>query len=364
MATVSQPRFDTLAVPLHAVPAVRTRRADVDLARLVAAIFVLQVHSAAAFVAAGAQSSGGTYWLATVVDALGRPASAIFFALAGWAILSHPAPADWSSWLSRRLIRLGLPVLSWSVLYVALQLAIAALHGPWPPGGDLAGWVGDRARIMLLGPGVTYHLWFMYLLLPMTVILWLVRARPAFYDGSPSARRDWIFYGLVAGSLVGLYGVVAGLGLTLSWPEVAWAVAYGALGYAVLEGPRPLWAVGLGVYAVAVGCLTVLSVNRLPLLTEGLPMIMATVGILWVIRCIEIPLRLRLPLAAVASLVFGEYLVHVMVLRFAQSLANKIPFTADLELPRLVLTFALVTAVSFAAAWTWHRSRHLRTILG
>jgi surface polysaccharide O-acyltransferase-like enzyme len=155
-------------------------RTDVELLRAVGALAVVCIHATDAAVVTG--SAGGTdayYWTALVIGGAARFAVPLFFAVAGWVLLAR-RPVDSEADVWRRVVRVFLPLLSWSLIYLA-----------WPFTPPLRARAAEGA---LLGVPVIGHLWFLYAYIPLVLILGaitlLVQQR--------WPRRPWMLLGALA----------------------------------------------------------------------------------------------------------------------------------------------------------------------
>ncbi len=139
-------------------------RHDIDLLRVLAAVGVIVCHAAGELMkAVGRDPSGGgpVYWTALAGDALSRCAVPLFFAIAGWVVLSGAPPRDGAQ-LRRRLTRIVVPMAVWTALYLA-----------W----DLVQDVNTRPTVRLAWEAVfgsvrpAFHLWYLYAYVPVVLLL-------------------------------------------------------------------------------------------------------------------------------------------------------------------------------------------------
>ena len=353
----------------------RSHRADVDLVRVLGALAIVTIHVTGPFIAAGVQgaTTGLTYWMAEIAGAASRVGVAAFFALAGWAFLTHRPDPDDAGFLARRLRRLVLPLVAWSFIYIAQNVVLSTILGrpAWPASLGFGGWLSRELSWLAFGPGVKYHLWFLYFLIAALVVMWLARSVPPSDAASAdpaSASRAWMRYGIVAVGTLLMFGLASVFGIRLTWVGFGWVVGYAALGYALFEGPHPRRAVGLAIYVVAVLVTAVLGrlvgYNLWPYFNQGPLAVLATIGFFWALRSTVLSPTMAARFDAAAGLTFGIYLAHPLVLDYLRLAVVRQPL---LDLPgplRLAIVWIVTVVVTTGLVWAWHRSRRLVDLLG
>ncbi|WP_395572167.1 acyltransferase [Streptomyces sp. BK79] len=347
------------SAPAAEAPATRPRgehRYDIDLLRVLASVGVIVCHAAGELMKAvgGTPEQGGpVYWTALAGDALSRCAVPLFFAIAGWVVLSGAPPRDGGQ-VRKRLTRILVPMAVWTAAYLlwdwvrgantdpTRQLALDALFGSVRP---------------------AFHLWYLYAYVPVILLLSvavLVRA----------GKRPWgAGAALLALALAPtLLGDLARL-LDADFPPFAWQfglyqIAYAVAGAVLLSLPRAalagrrrrlLWlAAGL----CAWGAVAVYE-HRVHFPSPYASLVVALLAgtLLTALDRIRVPERFRPLMGRLAGASFGAYLVHLL---FLEALAPRL-VSADAGWPAAVgalagLTLATV-ALSFAAALLWTRLR-------
>jgi surface polysaccharide O-acyltransferase-like enzyme len=303
----------------------RVRRTDVDAMRVVGSVMVVTIHATAPFVVAGS-AIGATYWVALLGNEASRSAVPIFLAISGWTLLTRTIR------LRERLVRLLVPLATWTAIYVGEATIRGTRSGSW---------IGDA----LFGPGVREHLWFFYFLIPIVVVVWLVR----------QPQASWA-YGAVA-ALVVVARSVAGVAQAAAfWIGYAWGIGYVGVGYPALEGrpqdPRLAWLLYAAATAALVVGVRIYGVDSWPVSYASPLVLLAAVAVIWGLR----PVSRAMPLA---PLTLGVYLVHPLVLDVITNLTSAL----RPEL-RLALDWGVAIPASFALVWVWHRSSKLSALLG
>ncbi len=133
-----------------------------DLVRVVAICGVVLIHASAQTLLSrrAAVAHPDWWWAAHLYDAFARPAVPLFVMVSGALLLDPRREAAPGAFLRRRLPRLLVPLLFWSLLYLAWNVRYHEVR----LGGAL-----DIAKAILAGPVYT-HLWFLYMLLGLYLL--------------------------------------------------------------------------------------------------------------------------------------------------------------------------------------------------
>ncbi len=299
------------------------------------------------------------------MGALGRWAVPVFLAVAGWALLARRPADNEERWLGRRAVRLVLPLLAWSLIYVVWALALARLTGQhlWSGKSSLLDWLRGEAQLFYSGTGVRPQLWFMYALIVATLIVWLVQT-------AGRIRNQAVYLGACA-VLVLFWGVPQMLNFSAGWTSQTWVLGYFVLGWLVLQRVEPGWRfsrwLGLGLFAVTLAAVTWGDLARVYWIHSPYSPVelAAALGVLLLFRGISFSERWRARINALGALTFGVFLVQFVSM-------DLINLTWRTGAPLAFLTIGERTAVllpaasllSFALAWLWHRWGPLAVLLG
>jgi len=173
--------------PLHGGPipdqaATPERAVAPDLVRAVAIGLVVLLHTAAVLARHGPGRGAAAFWAGNILDSLARPAVPLFVLLTGWMLLA-PARREESigRFLWRRLGKVGLPLVVWSL--VAFWWVAVRDH-------RAVNWAGFP-RQLLNGP-VFYHLWYVYVLIGLYLVIPILRPLAA----TTSQALRWYTLGL------------------------------------------------------------------------------------------------------------------------------------------------------------------------
>ncbi len=257
----------------------------------------------------------------------------------------------WSEFAIQRLRRIGLPFVAWSLLYLALKL-VKKWAAPQQP-NDFPGW---EATLL----GTAYHLWFLPFLLVVSLAVFGV--------GQVVYRRSWTAPAIGLSLLLGL-GIAqvappavgpAWEPLTFMWlalPGAAWSLAF-ALAW--LEFPAIERDAGVrrtiasAVLLVTTALLWWLGRDAT---VEGLA------GLACLALAVDLQPAARVPwINRLAPFAYGIYLAHLMVLKVAESLLQRLDWPASPTQDGL--RYAVAICGALAIAWGLHLSRHTRWLLG
>ncbi|HVO32567.1 MAG TPA: acyltransferase family protein [Elusimicrobiota bacterium] len=200
-------------LPIVALPAARSRVFYIDATRTVACLLVVFSHVFAPVCTGLNDYPRSIWWVFNVLDSLIRPCAALYIMISGKIFLGSSRDESYAQFVWKRYARLALPFFVWSMIYAFYE---AHLNGD-----RLA--AGPAVRQFLGGP-TEYHLWFMYVILGLYLVMPALRR----FVRSATTGDLWGFLAVWMGFLV----------LNLAKPNMAgvgWAttlLSYG--GYVVL----------------------------------------------------------------------------------------------------------------------------------
>lgn len=358
----------------------RTRRHELDHLRVLATLGVILLHVAAIVVVAFKDTRPdllSQFNLGNLANTGGRFAVNCFFMTSG-ALLLDPVRRFV---LRPQFLRVALPTLTWIVVYTLLNIALNDSGRPGVRGAlkdPLSLEPTELVRALLAGPAV-YHLWFVYVLLGIYLMVPLLRAltdRP-----EPERQRLLLWFltlWLVAGLLprwgawllgerfpvlyamplealpVGYVGLFV-LGFAISHYRDRLRVP--SLGWAALAAAGFVWTFTDVWWAARDGESRVFAAydNLLP------PVLMLSIGVfgffatrpwgpgpVW-------PLVLR-----TSELSFRIYLVHIAVLHTLRVTTDLGPLLSERPLVGIPAMFTAVVVISWVVSWLLDLVRPLR----
>lgn len=350
-----------------------------DYLRLIACFMVMLVHSCEPFYLGGQgtfiASEGDAFWV-TAIDSALRPCIGLFVLASSYLML--PLKYDTRTFARKRLKRVVLPFVVWSLMY-----AFVPLYGSLYEFYSNESILTNLANVMLNFVGVAGHLWFVYMLLGLYLIMPILSP----WLSTVSKRGERAFLILWAfTTLVPFLRVAANhlYGLPQVWGEANWnefgTLYYvsGFVGFLVLGhyfrryvGPMswgrtlliavPLWVAGYAItayffYAQIPASYPVDAPIDLAVsmeLTWGFTttgVVMMTIAYFLIIRKLtSTGAFYRTVVAPVSRLSYGMYLMHIFFLAFyCVVVRDHISST-----PLAMITIATATYVtSFVVSWT------------
>ena len=129
-----------------------------DLLRALATVSVVALHASGPVLYSYGAIAPGEWWTANVVDSAVRFSVPVFLMLTGALLL--PRVEATGSFLKKRFSRLIGPFIFWSLIYLAVALYFQ------PRGSD--SWTFFQQRLQ---SGISYHLWYVYMLAGIYLIL-------------------------------------------------------------------------------------------------------------------------------------------------------------------------------------------------
>lgn len=315
----------------------------VDPTRVVAALAVVLLHIAAEVVTADTlEPNQLTWWLGNVADSATRWCVPVFVMLSGALLLAPSADAGhWMSFYQKRLRRLGLPILFWTLLFLGRD----ALRWPQPD------WNGMLQRTLTGYP--YYHLWYLY----MIPGLYLLTPALQILVRHISLRQlGWLCLGLLGCAILNeLYNrwhpAPPRLFITLSLPYIGYFLA----GHWLNSLPQQKWPwpVLLGSIALTAGGCGLLSqieedIQIGTYFYDFFSITTVPMGLAAFALCRHLPTHRALTFLAPLSL--GIYILHPLIIEL---LANQglrtMRFPVALGIPLLtLLAFAGAALISWA----------------
>lgn len=282
-----------------------------DNLRVVATIAVILLHIVAPFALKFGKISTGDWWVANGIDSLVRFCVPVFVMLTGALLL--PRVHTLESYLKKRVARIILPFLFWSVIYIIhfLTRLPSSFEFTWQTISKIAG--------NKLLTGASYHLWYIYMIIGIYLILPIIST----WIKKASEKEIIYFLGLWLLSVM-----IANSFLKDYIPDFNLKYFSGFIGYLVLGYYLSLKTFNVK-FATAMFCFGVLatafgtyylSIQKGSLSLDfyqyfSLPVIISSVAIFSLFKHLALKNSL---LARIRNLInqnsFGVYFVHILVL--------------------------------------------------
>jgi surface polysaccharide O-acyltransferase-like enzyme len=217
----------------------------IDLVRVIAVFQVVLVHLS--YVIFFKEDVLTPNWqAANFYDSFSRMGVPLFFMASGFLLLGKSEPV--SIFFRKRLVKVGIPTLFWSIAYLLWSVK-AYTDGTMSP---LA--VALSMLKAIYTGNVEIHLWFLYILIGIYLVVPVLRV----YISAASRRDLAYFVGMwfLATPFLELAQKVSGLQTALVIPVVAGYVGYFMMGYLLAEvklGKR-------GLFLATLGCIIAIGV--------------------------------------------------------------------------------------------------------
>jgi surface polysaccharide O-acyltransferase-like enzyme len=129
-----------------------------DNLRAIATVAVIGIHVSSDYAPATGTIAAYDFWMGNIFDSASRFAVPVFVMLSGALLLSKEY--EIGTFLKKRLVRLLIPFLFWSLAYIAFEL-LSEFRG----GNILGFWEIARTVFVDLRDGSSLHLWYVYMII-------------------------------------------------------------------------------------------------------------------------------------------------------------------------------------------------------
>jgi surface polysaccharide O-acyltransferase-like enzyme len=337
---------------------------EIDVIRAVAIVLVVLLHSASPLMYQIATTSPAVWNIHNLVDSAARICVPLFFMVSGYLLLGSAdgaKPLAALSDLPKRMAKLLLPLIAWSVIY---RIRSVYVNGGWPTGHDIQTTIWDMTQ-----GAVVYHLWFLYELAALYLLLPFLRrlVQPA---DLPAKYFVCLWFVLLSARLFSdLTGWLFPIGNYINLGSTGYLVAGYLLRRNCAAASARTASIALVVYLITTMLTVYLTkeysiasrtyVENFHVYTTPNVVIMsisAFVALLYVGKRISQLPRLNAAVSIIGIHSFGIYLVHVIILeRISYNVLGTPASTALGALVRILLTAGFVLPISFGIAWCLRR---------
>lgn len=343
----SQLDYDNLTATLNAQKVAMSRTQWIDVCRVIALFGVIAIHVAGPVVKEYRAIPLDAFLAANAIDSLARVSVPLFAMISGALLLGRSASIDF---VVTRVFRVALPLVFWSFIHVI-----------W-----INSWTGkqfdvvETIRLMWQAP-VMYHLWFVYMIIGVYILLPILRVMIDFLISDQKAAIYFFCLWFIVNSMTVYYQVALIQQLNLSsfmgWP------GYFMLGYYLNNSmlSRCSGRISRSVFILATLGTFYLNwrLNESSLTSSIIAhdyfspnvVIAAIAAFLW-LKTIKIPDRLVKPFAFVSGLTFPMYFMHIIIMSILMGKNHGLSMTPYFIHPALgILVLTMVTfLVSMALA--------------
>ncbi|PBJ95982.1 hypothetical protein CMV24_09135 [Pseudomonas plecoglossicida] len=323
------------------------RMAQADACRVIAIIGVILIHTAAPMFYSYRSIGLGDFLIANGLDAVARVSVPLFIMLSGALLLGRDVDDRYLSTI-RRVTKVALPLLFWSLVYYS-----------W-----VTYWGGGKFSIVsgveqaFQGP-VMYHLWFVYMIIGLYVILPILQVISVKMLKSDSFSIYVLLVWFLVNSVTIYYPVVLVNNLVLLG-FFKWA-GYFLLGFYIHRSER-CRAIGVWFSAIVfiLASLATFFISwwlnsRSPVPSETAfeylspNVLIASVAAFNMIMKVKISDHWRSPLAYLSGLTFPVYFMHLLVIELIKGgmFGFTVSFQSMSALPSILLLAILTVVLSF-----------------
>lgn len=191
----------------------------IEALRVLATFSVIVLHISSALIVQYGIESNLNWFIANVYDSATRFAVPVFLMISGALILPKTYPSI-KEYLNKRLARILLPFLFWSIIYIAKELYFRGQRGEFNSSNEILDFI-----VVSFKNGACFHLWFIYLIIGLYLFFpilskWL----------NNSSKRETEYF-----LVIWLVSIIAALPLVNNYfPKINISYFSGFIGFPVL----------------------------------------------------------------------------------------------------------------------------------
>ncbi|KIL45015.1 acyltransferase [Jeotgalibacillus soli] len=292
-----------------------------DYLRIYALLAVVTIHVSASIVSANPLETGELRWLSgNFYETLARASVPIFVMISGALLLNDSRPLPTSQFLKKRVSKIAIPLLLWSILY-------------YSAGAFSSRYIFsiEDFIVKFLNGYIIYHLWFMYMILGLYLITPLVKILV-----QNAIKRDVeYFLGLwiLASVVLNFMEYLVGYSLNIELFFVTNYVGYFVLGYYLFKYQLSKKNIIYSQFFLALGLLGTFCLTYYGTISNNgvfddywyeyhsITVLFSSVGIFILFKDILFKSKQDMDdkLKWFSQASFGIYLVHVLVLNYLYS---------------------------------------------
>lgn len=221
------------------------RKSWVDFVRATAIFLVVLLHAAAPWVYRYGLISEFDWQVGNIIDSATRVAVPLFFMTTGYLLLSKPLTLK--NYFSKRVSRIAIPWIAWSVIYLLYRNLLAD-----NPVTFLEG------LLAFLNGDVYFHFWFLYTLIGLYLFIPIISW---FLENDPQKRSLYFLIAwIIAASLIPFLNVLSRsmtnfeLKIALDLSMFGGFTGYLIAGFLIgkFNPSRPQWVLLFGVYLISI----------------------------------------------------------------------------------------------------------------
>lgn len=330
-----------------------------DNSRVIAIFAVVFLHVAAIAVT-GSVLGTEYWWIGNLYDSLVRWSVPVFVMISGALLLDPNKKEDLKTFYSKRLSKLFIPVLFWSLFYLLWDMLKSFIKGE-----PLS--LVDLAKRLLSG-APHYHMWFLYMIIPL--YFFTPFFRKILVNSTRSEITTLVFVSMF---LSMLNGFCNSLFSTPSFIFTNWFLSYIPfffLGYLIRSDERNyskliLWGTFLVSFTLtAIGYYIVANKKNLGgyfYNYTSITVVPMSVSVMYLLKSWVLPIGNVALTRKLSILTLGVYLIHPVILETLLYLGyGPFIFYPLISIPILVI---FVFFLSLIGAWLLHKTPYLFRII-
>lgn len=323
------------------------RKIYLDILRVMAVIGVITIHISCIPLFDASIFGQGIWWCANIFDSLSRWSVTIFIMISG-ALLINGKDELYSSFLKKRFSKVLIPFIFWSAFYFLYRI-----------GFSYDKFTIKSIMISILQGGVYYHLWFMYAIMGIYLIVPILRKYV--WAAKTKDLMYFIVLWLINVPIVQLINKVFHIKINFPIPMVGEAVGIFVLGY-IIDKTNLSKKNRLILYISGIICAVMMTFGTFYLSRDGgideflyvyyqLNNIIIACSIFVFIRTLFTQrqvenTRIKRLIISMSNSAFGIYLIHPFIKDLVTG-ENKIPYIFYRTPIGTIFTVAVIFIISY-----------------
>jgi len=306
----------------------RNRILWIDTIKAFAILFVIFIHSSSPFITEKVQ--GGTWMIANIYDSMSRMAVPLFFMVSGVLFLNKK-DESLITFFRKRFLKIIIPLFAWSIIYILLRKYIAHQNIN----------IIDSLLYALNKP-VYYHLWFMYSIIGVYLMLPIVKVFNTY--ASKNIKYYYLVLWFISVAIIPLINSIYHTEIETYMPIVVGYVGYFILGDLLkdLQVTKTIYYSSILIFIIAT-LITIIGTASGDTFTHiyydnfSVTTIMQSISMFIILKYltinhIENSEKLSKTVILLSTFSLGIYLIHPIFLRLIKKL-NFIDIPVILEIP-------------------------------
>lgn len=331
---------------------VNSRKYYLDILRIIAIIQVINIHVTARFFNDKQIFGKYEWWSANIIDSLSRTGVPIFIMISGALLLGNKSEEKMSKFFEKRFSRILIPFLFFSAFYYVVYNDSTVTFKN----------IGNFI-LALIQNNVYYHLWFMYTIIGLYLVVPIIRI----YVNNANGKQLLYFEILcwISGGALPIINQIFKINISLVIPVVGGAVGLFILGY-ILDNKNFSKKIRYGIYLCSLISILITILGTFIISEEtgeisqvlfnnwGMNIIIMASALFIFIKQILIKYSIKdciikIIFVSISNLSFGIYLIHIHILTLLEN--GKIPLLLPQNMPSTLLGLTCRTFCVFIISY-------------